>query len=365
MSPCLPAGRVPRRTRGMRPGLPAIMTLIGFGCLGLAAAAEIAPHADTDATDSLRRALAVDERRQGATSPLLLPALERLGQARWRAGDLAESTALRRRALDIAIRAFGSNSASAAEAMSALAQVDIDRRRYLDAEPLLIAAANILTTSVEPDHPALGAVCAALARIAMARGATQEAEGWAERAVGIAAKNPHQRAAEPLLALAVVRAVQQRFGESEQLVQDAVARDRRHYGSDGAATARSLSQLGNLFLRQRRYTEALPPLQQAASIDQRALAPTHPFVADDFYDLGLTFDGLKRAEEARRSLSFAVKLLESSAEKNSLRLAYAQRELARVLRAAGKGDAADAAAADSKRILNKAEEEERERERQI
>jgi tetratricopeptide (TPR) repeat protein len=339
------------------------MTLIGFCCLALAAAAEIAVRADADATDSLRRSLTTEERRQGATSALLLPVLEQLGEARWRAGDLGETMALRRRALAIAIRAFGSGSARAAEAMTALAQIEVDRRRYLDAEPLLIAATNILTAS-EPDRPALAAACAAIARIAIARGAPQEAEGWAQRGVAIAVKNPHWRATEPLLALAAVRAAQERFAESEQLVQEALALNRRH-APDGPATARGLSQLGNLLLRQRRYAEALPPLQQAAAIDQQALAPAHPFVADDFYDLGLNLDGLQRLDDARKALSFAVKLLESGSEKDSLRLAYAERELARVLRAAGQSDAADVAAADSKRILNRAEDEERERERQL
>jgi tetratricopeptide (TPR) repeat protein len=309
--------------------------------------------------------LADEERRQGAASPFLLPALDQLAEARSRDGDLAEAAALRRRALRIAIRAFGSGSASVAEAMAALAQTDIVRRRYLDAEPLLIAATNVLTVSVAPDHPARAAVFAGLARIAMARGDSQVGEFWAEQAVAIAVKNQHQRATEPLLALAAVRAAQERFSDSERLIQDALARDRKHYGSEGAAVARDLSQLGNLYLRQKRHAEALPMLEQAAAIDQRALAPAHPFVADDFYDLGLAFDALKRSDQARRSVAFAIKLLDGGTEKDSLRVGYAQRELARMLRTAGKTDEADAASAESKRILNKAEDEERDRERQL
>ena len=108
----------------------------------------------------------------------------------------------------------------------------------------------------------------------------------------------------------------------------------------------------------------MPPLEEAATIDQQALAPAHPFVADDFYELGLVFDGLKRAREAHRSLAIAVKLLQQGSEKDGLRLAYAERELARVLRASGKTKEADAASEDSKRILDKAEDDERDRERQ-
>lgn len=350
----------------MKPGRSGIMSLIGFCCLALTAAAEAAsPAASEPTTDVLRRVLTEEEHRQGPASPFLLPALDELAQARWRDGDLAEAASLRRRALDIAIGAFGSGSSSAAEAMVALAQTDIGRRRYLDAEPLLIAAANVLTERLEPNHPALAAAFAALARVAVARGDLKAAQSWAERAVAIAATNQHQRATEPLLVLAAVRAAQERFTESEGLIQDALSRDRGHYGRDDDAVARDLSQLGNLYLRQKRYADALASIEQAAAIDQHRLGPVHPFVADDFYDLGLAFDALKRPEQARKSLAEAVKLLECGTEKDSLRLGYAQRELARVLRAAGKEDKADTAAAESKRILDRAEDEERERERQI
>ena len=331
------------------------MTLIGFCCLGLTASA------GTDvATDALRRALGAEEKRQGPTSPSLLPAIDKLARARWRDGDFAETATLRRRALDIAVGAFGSGSAKAAVAMTAAAQIDIDRRRYLDAEGLLLAAASVLSDAVAPDGPALAKVFAGLARIVVASGSVDAGQDWAERAV---AKDP--QSAQPLLAMAAVRAAQERFADSEKLVQEALARDRERYGPEGIAVARGLSQLGNLYLRQQRYDEALPPLEQAAAIDRQVLAPAHPFIADDFYDLGLTYDGLKRADQARRSLAFAVKLLQHGSEKNSLRLAYAERELARVLRAAGKGEEADALSKDSKRILDKAEDDERDRERQI
>jgi tetratricopeptide (TPR) repeat protein len=342
------------------------MALIGFCCLGLTAAAEPAsPVAPERTTEALRQMLADDEHREGPASPFLLPVLDELAQARSHDGDLAEAAVLRRRALDIAIGAFGSGSASAAEAMASLAQTDIARRRYLDAEPLLIAAADVLTERVEPNHPALATVFAALARVAVARGDIKVAESWAERALAIAAKNEHQRATEPQLALAAVRAGQERFSDSAELIEDALSRDREHYGPEAPAVARDLAQLGNLYFRQKRYDEALPPLEQAAAIDQHSLGSAHPLIADDFYDLALALDALKRSDQARKSLTFAIKLLECGTEKDSLRLGYAQRELARVLRAAGKADEADAAAAESKRILDKAEDEERDRERQI
>jgi tetratricopeptide (TPR) repeat protein len=164
--------------------------------------------------------------------------------------------------------------------------------------------------------------------------------------------------------MAAVRAAQERFADSESLLRQALARAGENPG-DKAATARILAQLGTLYLRQKRYTDALPPLEQAAALDQQALAPGHPFIADDYYDLGLVFDGLKRPAESHAALRFAVRLLEKGPEKESLRLAYAERELARVLRAAGETGEAGAAEQESKRLIDRIEDGERDRERQV
>lgn len=309
------------------------MAAIGIGCLGFDAAADS------------------------------LPVLEARAMAEWRAGDLVKAAALRRRALDLAVRSFGPGSARAGEAMAALARTDVDRRHYLDAEPLLLIAADVLADA-KPPSPVLPDVFAELAQVAVARGAPETGEHWAERAVAAATKSPQPGATAPLCAMAAVRAAQERFGDSEALLRQALARAGETRG-DKTATARILSQLGTLYLRQQHYTEALPAFEEAASLDQQALAPAHPFVADDYYNLGLAFDGLKRAGEARAALGFAVRLLEKGPEKDSLRLAYAERELARVLRAAGKNEPADVAEQESKRLIDRIEDDESDREREV
>ena len=50
-----------------------------------------------------------------------------------------------------------------------------------------------------------------------------------------------------------------------------------------------------------RRSEALPLIQQAAAIDQARLGAGHPFIADDLFDLGLVYDGLKRAADLATS----------------------------------------------------------------
>jgi len=339
--------------------------LAGWLGLWLVAGGGAADPGSGDALARLTGALAAAEAKEGKTSPYLLPVIEEIAQLRRRNGELGEAAELRRRALDIAVTRFGAGSPSAAEAMVALALIGIERRHYLDAEPLLVVAESVLSERVAADHPAMAAIFAGLARIALARGETAEAHASAERAVAIARRNPHGRSTEPLRVLGAVLASEERFTKARRVLGEALAQDREHHGADGLDTARSLAQLANIELRAHRFTEALPLIQQAAAIDQARLGPTHPFIADDLFDLGLVYDGLKRAPEARRAFAAALDVLERGTGRDTSRVAYVELELARLDRQEGKEAEADAASADARRILNKAEAEEHKRERRV
>jgi len=339
--------------------------VIGICLVVAGIAAPSRGEADAGAIARLSRALTAEEANEGGTSPYLLPLIEELAQAQRRAGALGEAAALRRRALDIAAAAFGCDSASAAEAMAALALIEIDRRRYLDAEPLLIVAERVLADRVAADHPAMATIFAGRARIALARGETAPAEVWASRALAIAKRNPHGRSAEPLRTLGAVLAAEERFAEAGQVLAEALAQDRKQHGADGEDTARSLAQLADLYLRQAKAGEALPLLEEAAAIDQRRLGPAHPFIADDLHDLGLAYDALHRDDEARRAFTAALDILERGAGRETPRVAYAEIELSRLYRQAGRDLAAEAAFRDARRIMNKAEAEEHRRERDV
>lgn len=334
--------------------------IIGICLTGFAATPA---SAEETAAARLNQVLAAAEAKNGKASPYLLPVIEQLARVHLLDGALAEVAALRRRALDIAVAAFGCDSATAGEAMMSLAMLDLDRRRYLDAEPLLVIARRVLSAKVDPDHPAMATIFAGLARVALARGDTAPAEGWARRAVAIARRNPHGRSAEPLRTLGAVLTAREGFAEAEQVLAEAVAQDQQQHGADGLDTARSLSQLANLYLRRGRPAEALPRLEEATAIDQARLGPTHPFIADDLFDLGLVYDGLHRGDLARRAFAAAIDVLEKGAGRDTPRVAYVEIELSRLARQQGDAAAADAAFRDARRILNKAEAEEHRRER--
>ncbi|HUC71361.1 MAG TPA: tetratricopeptide repeat protein [Stellaceae bacterium] len=336
----------------------------------------VVPSAQGDASAVLARSLSTTERRLGPGAPELLPILGRLARLRFEQAEFAEATALRHRSLKIAIAAYGNASVPAAEAMTALARLYIERRRYLDAEPLAIAATGILRDRLAPSDPALTSVMVDRARISLARGDDADARKWAEAAVGLDEKNhsldekthgldekSHDAPrSDGLRVLGAVLTAEGKFEQSERVLRQALARDRAT--GDKLATARSLAQLGNTYLRQKRFAEALPPIEEAAWIDQGHLAAAHPLIAEDFRDLGLIYLATNRPGDAQKALHTAIDILERGAGRDTPTRGYIELDLARAEHALGHEDKARSLFNDARRILNAAEDEERDRQRQ-
>lgn len=296
----------------------------------------------------------------------LAPQLAAYARQRFRSGDFTAALALRRRVLGLAIRGPGRASPPAARAMAGLAALYIAMQRYLDAEPLLIAARRDLLDRVGPHNPALVPVLCGLARIARARGDAAAARRWADEAVALAARTGQRqdrRYAEALRALAGALAAQKRFADSERVLRRALALDRAPDGKDAPETARDLAELGAVLVRQQRFAAALPPIEEAALRDQARLGPTHPLIADDYHELALAALGLGRPAEAAAALRFAIWVLVRGAGKGTARLAYTELTLARALHEEGHRGKARMLFDDARKILGKAEQAERRRER--
>jgi tetratricopeptide (TPR) repeat protein len=319
--------------------------------------------AQPDKSAALTRSLAVAEKRLGPGNPNLLPILAPLAQLRFESADITEATALRRRALKIAIAAYGASSVPAAEAMASLARLYIDLRRYLDAEPLVIAADNVLSARVGAEDPAIAAVLADRSRIALAQGEKNRARQWAEEAVAIDGKVGSAPRTDRLRALGAVLAAEGRFDESERILLQALALDRS--GADQLATARSLAQLANAYMRQKHFAQALPLVEEATAIDQQLLGATHPLIAEDFHDLGLIYLAIDRPADAIRAFHTAMDVLDRGAGRRTPAFAYIELDLSRAEHTLGHEDKAQPLFRDARHILSTAEDEERDRQRRV
>src|SRR5215475_15434901 len=65
---------------------------------------------DPGVRDRLMQAFVTEEQRNGPNSPNLLPMLDQMARQQFREGDLAGVAGLRRRAIEIATRTYGSDS---------------------------------------------------------------------------------------------------------------------------------------------------------------------------------------------------------------------------------------------------------------
>jgi tetratricopeptide (TPR) repeat protein len=336
------------------PSVAAVLTALLLAVAG-------APSASALAQDA---ALADAAAPHGTASATLLRVIMALAVAQMRAGAIDRATHLRRRALKIAIAAYGCGSGRAAAAMADLARIEIVRERYLDAEPLLIIADRVLSVDGHAAPSRIAAVETGLAKVALARGDTDAALSWARRATHRAAAD-RQGSAAPLRVLGAVLARQGNFAEAERVLNQALSRDRARHGDDGLEMARSLAQLGNLHLRENRPEAALPLLEEAAAIDQARLGPNHPFIADDLHDIGVAYQALHRDDAARLILRQALAILDRSGMTGTPRVAYVEIELSRIYDRIGQSRAARAAFKDAQDILNKAGIAARRRERQV
>lgn len=339
--------------------------IAGASCLLLVLQARADPPASAPEITSatLARSLAAEEQRLGPADPNLLPILSPLAQLRFEDADIAEATALRRRALKIAIAAYSSSSVEAAEAMAALARLYIDLRRYIDAEPLVIAADNVLSAKLGVGDAKIAAVLADRARIALARGKVSPARKWAEAAVAADVKASGAPRSDRLRVLGAVLAAEQHFDDSERILGEALALDRA--GADRLATARSLAQLAKAYIRQKRFNEALPLIEEATLIDQQRLGSTHPLIAEDFHDIGLIYLANNRTADAAKAFRNAIRVLDRGAGRGTPTLAYVELDLARAEHARGHKDKARSLFGDARRILNTAEDDEQERQRRV
>jgi tetratricopeptide (TPR) repeat protein len=338
----------------------AVTVALAAASLCLFAGIGHAADANAGAGSALDRTLIAAEQRLGHASPDLLPILAPLARQRFRDGEIGEALALRRRSLAIAVAAFGGASPRAAEAMVALATLYLDLYRFLDAEPLLVVARSSLSREAADEGPALAAVYAELARVALARGHRHRAGELARKA-----RRLDPAATGPLRTLGAALAAEGAYDEAERTLRQAVTADRHRGEKNALAAARSLAALGQFYLRRKNYAAALPAIEEATAIDQRELAPDHPLIAADFHDLGIAYLGLKRTRLAEIVTGAAVRRLDRPGERDTPQFAYTLIELAHAEQALGRSARAKSLLDRAGDILRTANDAQRERERRL
>jgi len=170
------------------------------------------------------------------------------------------------------------NPADLAQYHANLAALDVARRRYREAEELLVPAIGQAERFLGPDDPAV-------LRLLEEYGADKLVQGkWKE--------------AIPCF---------------ERTLQTA----RRTNGPEHPGTARQLDNLAIAYRLAGRVAEAESLARQAASIFERKLGPDHPYVADALQEQAASLRKMKRGGEAR-ALERRARLIRTKGARDNL-----------------------------------------------
>jgi CHAT domain-containing protein/Tfp pilus assembly protein PilF len=289
----------------------------------------------------------------------LAGALNNLGQVYAGQGHDDEAEPLYNRAIALAEKALGLDTAEVAPELTNLAALYQRQGRFAEAEPLFKRALAVRERALSREHPDLGQSLNNLATLYVKQARFAEAEPLFQRALAIyqkAAGPEHPAVATVLNNIGQVDRDLGRDAEAELPIKRSLAIREKVLGADHPDVARSLNNLAGLYEHQRRYADAEPLYRRALSIRERALGPDHPDVAISAGNLafllqvsGRTADALPLAERTlannQAQLRVVLPVLFSARQQNLL---GADQALDEALAAIQRGTQSSAASAVNK-----------------
>jgi len=295
-----------------------------------------------DAEGLFRQALEIYEKRSGPNSVNVASALNNLALVLERQADYAGAEVLLRRAYAILQKAQGANDPDTATTLSNLGRV-LDAQGKLGADAALASGQQARPGQTpSSSRPAQAGQrgggdtpeqLAARADALAAQGQYGEAETLHDRALAIYEKTLGPD--NPLTAtgwsnLGNVRYLQGKLAAAEEAHRRALAIREKVLGRDHPDTATSLNNLANVLLEQGKdvrtsgaeqlaqrrlgqvqvFSEVEGMYRRALSIQERALGPDHPAVANTLNNLSAFLDQAGRSAEAEGLQRRALAILE-------------------------------------------------------
>jgi serine/threonine protein kinase/Tfp pilus assembly protein PilF len=296
------------------------------------------------AADQLQETLRERRALYGGTDTTVADAMDQLGIAQLRRGNLAAADSLLRGALELRRRRLGPEHDATAESLEHLAELLNVRNDVAGAEPLLRDALAIRRRLHGDTSLAAANAKAFLADVLQMKGATadamslyREAAETREHRLGA----DHPLTAELIGSLASVTEAAGRHAEAESLYRRMIGAQRRTLGEDHPALAASFNALGQMLYKATpRAEEAESLLRLALGINRHALGENHPKVADNVGNLAIIVRDRGDFAEAERLLTQALAIDRSIYGPEHTTVGFDLNELAGVLRARGRPDSA-------------------------
>ncbi|MEM7156824.1 MAG: tetratricopeptide repeat protein [Myxococcota bacterium] len=338
-----------------------------------------------DAERQFRIAIRNLEEAFGAEDPRLAKPRDLLSTALMGQGKFDEAEKECRDALQLRQQTLGPDHPEVASSRNNLANILASQGDYLGAEAELRATLELLRASLAPDHPNVATAMNNLAAILGYQGKQEEAESvhrevllLRESSVGpehptiadsrnnlaivlqdqgkyAEAMVEHRKAIEirtaalgsehPLTAasrnnLAVVLLAQGKLEEAEAEQRATLELRERALGTEHPDVAASRGNLGTVLRAQGRFREAEVVYRKALAQWQAAVHPGHPGLAMAHFSLGEILYDLEQYEEAETEHRIGLRLREATLSAEHYEVGESLRELAKVLLARDRAEAA-------------------------
>ena len=289
---------------------------------------------------------AVRERRAlyGPVHEAVAEAMDQLGLARFKQGQLGAADSLLGGALSLRRRLFGASDDRTAESLEHLADLRLKRNDFAGAEPLLRESLGIRRRLHGDSSLATASAKLALADLLRTKGSAGDAMGLYQEALAIRERRlgeRHPLTAEAAGSMASAVEALGRYAEAESLYRRMIATQRQAFGDGHPALAASLNALGQMLYKAGpRAEEAESLLREALAINRRALGENHPSVADNVGNLAIIARDRGDLAEAERLLRQALAIDRAIYGPEHVTVGFDLNELAAVFRARGQPDSA-------------------------
>ncbi len=241
--------------------------------------------------------------------------LEFVGNSLAGVGNFAEADNAYQRVLELRRQLYGDGSTKAADAYNNLGNNKLRQGLYPDAEDYYSRAAAIYRDVKGVNSPELAFVLNNMGVVYENQGKYRDAEKVRKHVLAVYEQSygtDHPNVADAVTKLGSHYHALGRFSEADALFKRALAIQSRP-GLDPVPAARTINNMAILQIDLGRFGEAEAQFRRAIEIEEKALGPDHPVVAEALQNLAATFKAQCRYEEAeslaRRVIAIREKTL--------------------------------------------------------
>lgn len=248
----------------------------------------------SEAEQQYLKAMQVQEKLSGPSSPELRGTLQGLAQVYQDEGDSAKAAALVNRAEKIALVPSANEASSRANSLLDRGAAAQNQGRYAEAESLYKQAIEFYKKDGKPDDPDLARALVYLGYlyrdqsqfdISKAGPLFQRALAIREKALG----PEHPSTGDTLSDLSLVEFYEHKPGEAERFAERALPIQEKAYGTDSLPVSTTLNRLGLAERDLKKFAQAEVSLKRALAIREKNLPSDHPWIATSLDNLASVY----------------------------------------------------------------------------